>query len=191
MAAPPSSGHRRPSPTTRSRRRIHRNHSPTPSAATSLLPVMKARLPGNVTGPSPLPSTKATPLDLTLADFVASAAMRTGAHREAPRHYAHVFYPLTGFTAESTILPRTRRCRPPHLPEFQGKTLLRVSPMRRAPQRRPSRHVSRRGLHRQDVTSPAYHSGEPQRQYLCIPTISSRGPVEYLDKKICCAASRR
>ncbi|MDZ4688122.1 MAG: glutamine synthetase III, partial [Planctomycetaceae bacterium] len=63
------------------------------------LKVMKDRLPKNVYK-SVLKTVEAgEPLDATVADTVA-AAMKDWAIEKGATHYAHVFYPLTGITAE-------------------------------------------------------------------------------------------
>ncbi|GAB36517.1 glutamine synthetase III, partial [Gordonia otitidis NBRC 100426] len=60
---------------------------------------MKTRLPKHVFKAVAATIDNGVPLDPTLADYVA-AAMKDWAIEKGASHYAHVFYPLTGFTAE-------------------------------------------------------------------------------------------
>ena len=62
-------------------------------------PAMKSRLPKNVYKSVLATIEKGAPLDPVVADSVASA-MRDWALENGASHYAHVFYPLTGLTAE-------------------------------------------------------------------------------------------
>ena len=61
--------------------------------------VMKDRLPKPVFKSLMHTIDTASPLDPTIADPVASA-MKEWAVQKGATHYAHVFYPLTGLTAE-------------------------------------------------------------------------------------------
>ena len=60
--------------------------------------VMQRRLPKNVYKSVSDTIANGTKLDPTVADAVA-AAMRDWALEKGATHYAHVFYPLTGFMA--------------------------------------------------------------------------------------------
>src|SRR5258708_17354267 len=69
----------------------------------------------------------AKPLDPAVADVVATA-MKDWAMEKGATHYAHVFYPLTGLTAEkhdSFLEPGTDGA---SIAEFAGKTLIQGEP---------------------------------------------------------------
>ena len=82
------------------------------------LTVMQKRLPKSVYRSVLTTIEKSAPLDPAVADAVASA-MKDWALEKGATHYAHVFYPLTGLTAEkhdsfldrSVTAPRWRRSR--------------------------------------------------------------------------------
>jgi len=61
--------------------------------------VMQKRLPKSVYKSVLATIEKSTPLDPDVADAVASA-MKDWALEKGATHYAHVFYPMTGLTAE-------------------------------------------------------------------------------------------
>ena len=61
--------------------------------------VMQARLPKAVFRSVLATIDRSVPLDPSIADIVASA-MKDWAIEKGATHYAHVFYPLTGLTAE-------------------------------------------------------------------------------------------
>src|SRR6478672_9318591 len=63
------------------------------------LTVMQKRLPKSVYKSVVSTIERSTPLDPDVADAVASA-MKDWAMEKGATHYAHVFYPLTGLTAE-------------------------------------------------------------------------------------------
>ena len=71
---------------------------------------MKSRLPKIVYNSVLATIEKGAPLDPAIADVVASA-MKEWALEKGASHYAHVFYPLTGLTAEKhdCFLGRTAR----------------------------------------------------------------------------------
>ena len=91
------------------------------------LSVMKSRLPKHVFKAVSATIDKGAPLDPTLADYVASA-MKDWAIEKGASHYAHVFYPLTGFTAEKHDSFLEPDGSDGSLAEFQGKTLLQGEP---------------------------------------------------------------
>jgi glutamine synthetase len=70
-------------------------------------------------------------LDPAVADAVA-VAMKDWALEKGATHYAHVFYPLTGLTAEKHDSFFEPNGDGSSLAEFAGKTLPRGSPTRRA-----------------------------------------------------------
>ncbi|WAC54409.1 glutamine synthetase III [Gordonia sp. SL306] len=147
------------------------------------LSVMKARLPKHVFKAVSATIDKGAPLDPTLADYVASA-MKDWAIEKGASHYAHVFYPLTGFTAEkhdSFLEPDSSGA---SLAEFQGKTLLQGEPDASSfPNGGLRGTFEARGYTGWDVTSPAYIMENPNGNTLCIPTIFISWTGEALDKK--------
>ena len=76
--------------------------------------VMKERLPKPIYKALVAAIDSGAELDPTIADVVASAMKGLGRSRKGATHYAHVFYPLTGLTAEkhdSFLVPGRRgRC---------------------------------------------------------------------------------
>ncbi|MGW0038259.1 glutamine synthetase III family protein [Gordonia sp. NPDC003376] len=147
------------------------------------LSVMKSRLPKHVFKAVSATIDKGAPLDPTLADYVASA-MKDWAIEKGASHYAHVFYPLTGFTAEkhdSFLEPDPSGA---SLAEFQGKTLLQGEPDASSfPNGGLRGTFEARGYTGWDVTSPAYILENPKGNTLCIPTIFISWTGEALDKK--------
>ncbi|MGV9710879.1 glutamine synthetase III family protein [Gordonia sp. NPDC003424] len=147
------------------------------------LGVMKQRLPKHVFKAVAATIDKGAPLDPTLADYVASA-MKDWAIEMGASHYAHVFYPLTGFTAEkhdSFLEPDGSGA---SLAEFAGKTLLQGEPDASSfPNGGLRGTFEARGYTGWDVTSPAYILENPNGNTLCIPTIFISWTGEALDKK--------
>ncbi|GAB89492.1 glutamine synthetase III family protein [Gordonia rhizosphera] len=147
------------------------------------LSVMKARLPKHVFKAVSATIDKGAPLDPTLADYVA-VAMKDWAIEKGATHYAHVFYPLTGFTAEkhdSFLEPDSSGA---SLAEFQGKTLLQGEPDASSfPNGGLRGTFEARGYTGWDITSPAYILENPNGNTLCIPTIFISWTGEALDKK--------
>lgn len=123
-------------------------------------------------------------LDVSSADVVA-AAMRDWAMERGATHYAHVFYPLTGLTAEkhdSFLEPDHRG----HLlPEFSGKQLIQGEPDASSfPSGGLRSTFEARGYTAWDVTSPAYLIEGRNGTTLCIPTAFCSWTGEALDKKV-------
>ncbi len=122
-------------------------------------------------------------LDPTIADVVASA-MKDWAIEKGATHYAHVFYPLTGFTAEkhdSFLAPDGKGGA---LAEFAGKTLIQGEPDASSfPYGGIRATFEARGYTAWDVTSPAYILENPNGTTLCIPTAFVSWTGEALDKK--------
>ncbi len=144
---------------------------------------MKARLPKNVYKSVIGTIDKGAPLDPSVADAVASA-MRDWAIENGASHYAHVFYPLTGLTAEkhdSFLEPTADNS---SMAEFSGKTLLQGEPDGSSfPSGGIRSTFEARGYTGWDVTSPAYILENPNGNTLCIPTIFISWTGEALDKK--------
>ena len=144
---------------------------------------MKARLPKSVFRSVIATIEEGAPLDPTVADAVASA-MRDWAMENGASHYAHVFYPLTGLTAEkhdSFLEPSSDSS---SMAEFSGKTLLQGEPDGSSfPNGGIRSTFEARGYTGWDVTSPAYILENPNGNTLCIPTIFISWTGEALDKK--------
>ncbi|HVW80496.1 MAG TPA: glutamine synthetase III [Mycobacteriales bacterium] len=126
---------------------------------------------------------KAQPLDPTVADSVA-VAMKDWAMSKGATHYAHVFYPLTGLTAEkhdSFLEPNGDGTA---LAEFSGKTLTQGEPDASSfPNGGIRSTFEARGYTGWDVTSPAYILENPNGNTLCIPTVFVSMTGEALDHK--------
>ncbi len=144
---------------------------------------MRNRLPKTVFRSVIATIEKGAPLDPTVADAVASA-MRDWALENGASHYAHVFYPLTGLTAEkhdSFLEPSSDST---SMAEFSGKTLLQGEPDGSSfPNGGIRSTFEARGYTGWDVTSPAYILENPNGNTLCIPTIFISWTGEALDKK--------
>ena len=88
---------------------------------------MRKRLPKHVFKAVAATIDSGASMDPQIADYVA-VAMKDWAVEKGATHYAHVFYPLTGFTAEkhdSFLEPENDGS---SLAEFAGKTLLQGEP---------------------------------------------------------------
>ena len=131
--------------------------------------VMQKRLPKSVYKSVLATIEHSAPLDPAVADAVASA-MKDWAMEKGATHYAHVFYPLTGLTAEkhdSFLEPAGDGSA---LAEFAGKTLIQGEPdALQLPQRRPAQHLRGPRLHRLGRDQPGVRAGEPQRQHAVHP----------------------
>jgi glutamine synthetase len=145
--------------------------------------VMKDRLP-TATYESLLQTIESgDTLDPSVADVVASA-MKDWAIEKGATHYAHVFFPLTGATAEkhdSFITPSSdggARC------EFSGSQLIQGEPDGSSfPTGGIRQTFEARGYTIWDVTSPAYILENQNGTTLCIPTAFVSWTGEALDKK--------
>ena len=145
---------------------------------------MQARLPKSVYKSIVATIEKGAKLDPAVADSVA-AAMRDWALEKGATHYAHVFYPMTGLTAEkhdSFLEPVSRRDQT--LAEFAGKTLIQGEPDASSfPSGGLRSTFEARGYTGWDVTSPAYILENPNGNTLCIPTVFVSMTGEALDYK--------
>jgi len=123
------------------------------------------------------------PLDPSVADIVA-LAMKEWAMEKGATHYAHVFYPLTGLTAEkhdSFLEPEGDGS---SIAEFAGKTLTQGEPDASSfPNGGLRNTFEARGYTGWDVTSPAYILENPNGNTLCIPTVFVSMTGEALDYK--------
>ncbi len=145
--------------------------------------VMQKRLPKSVFRSVLATIEHAAPLDPLVADAVASA-MRDWAMEKGATHYAHVFYPLTGLTAEkhdSFLEPVGDGSA---IAEFAGKTLTQGEPDASSfPSGGLRNTFEARGYTGWDVTSPAYVLSNPNGNTLCIPTVFVSMTGEALDHK--------
>jgi glutamine synthetase len=145
--------------------------------------VMKTRLPKAVYQSLMRTIEAGATLDPSTADIVASS-MKDWAIEKGATHYAHVFYPLTGFTAEkhdSFLAPDGQGGA---IAEFAGKTLIQGEPDASSfPNGGIRATFEARGYTAWDVTSPAYILENPNGTTLCIPTAFVSWTGEALDKK--------
>ena len=121
-------------------------------------------------------------IDSSIADIVA-AAMKDWALSLGATHYAHVFQPLTGYTAEkhdSMLELENEKL----VPKFDGETLMFGEPDGSSfPNGGIRATNTARGYTAWDVTSPAYVMESPSGTTLCIPTVFISWTGEALDKK--------
>ena len=145
--------------------------------------VMQKRLPKSVFKSVIATIEHGAKLDPVVADAVASA-MKDWALEKGATHYAHVFYPLTGLTAEkhdSFLEPLSDGSA---LAEFAGKTLIQGEPDASSFSNGGLRNTfEARGYTGWDVTSPAYVLENPNGNTLCIPTVFVSMTGEALDHK--------
>ena len=144
---------------------------------------MKARLPKPVYQSLIDTINHGTALDPSIADTVA-AAMKEWAIEKGATHYAHVFYPLTGTTAEKHDSFLSPDGEGGAIAEFAGKTLIQGEPDASSfPNGGIRATFEARGYTAWDVTSPAYILENPNGTTLCIPTAFVSWTGEALDKK--------
>ena len=145
--------------------------------------VMKERLPKPVYKSLIKTIDAGTKLDPSVADVVASA-MKDWAIEKGATHYAHVFYPLTGLTAEKHDSFLSPDGDGGALAEFTGKQLIQGEPDASSfPTGGIRATFEARGYTAWDVTSPAYILENPNGTTLCIPTAFVSWTGEALDKK--------
>jgi len=144
---------------------------------------MRLRLPKSVFKSVVATIEKGAILDSAVADSVASV-MKDWALSRGATHYAHVFYPMTGLTAEkhdSFLEPVSDG---QTLAEFAGKTLIQGEPDASSfPSGGLRSTFEARGYTGWDVTSPAYILENPNGNTLCIPTVFVSMTGEALDYK--------
>lgn len=144
---------------------------------------MQLRLPKSVYKSVVATIEKGATLDPAVADSVASV-MKDWALSKGATHYAHVFYPMTGLTAEkhdSFLEPVSDG---QTLAEFAGKTLIQGEPDASSfPSGGLRSTFEARGYTGWDVTSPAYILENPNGNTLCIPTVFVSMTGEALDYK--------
>jgi len=144
---------------------------------------MQARLPKAVFKSVMATIEHSEPLDPSVADVVASA-MKDWAMEKGATHYAHVFYPLTGLTAEKHDSFLEPGADGKAIAEFAGKTLTQGEPDASSfPNGGLRATFEARGYTGWDVTSPAYILENPNGNTLCIPTVFVSMTGEALDHK--------
>ena len=127
-------------------------------------------------------------LDPKVADVVA-AAMKDWAMSKGATHYAHVFHPLTGLTAEKHDSFLSPDGKGGALTEFSGKLLIQGEPDASSfPSGGIRATAEARGYTAWDVTSFAYVLDGTT---LCIPTAFVSWTGEALDKKTPLLRSRQ
>ena len=145
--------------------------------------VMQKRLPKAVFKSVMATIEHSKALDPAVADVVASS-MKDWAMEKGATHYAHVFYPLTGLTAEkhdSFLEPGSDGS---SIAEFAGKTLVQGEPDASSfPNGGLRATFEARGYTGWDVTSPAYILENPNGNTLCIPTVFVSMTGDALDHK--------
>ncbi|MEM6334285.1 MAG: glutamine synthetase III [Planctomycetota bacterium] len=122
-------------------------------------------------------------LDCDVADAVAES-MKTWALEKGATHYAHVFYPLTGATAEKHDSFFDPDGDGGTIASFSGANLMQGEPDGSSfPNGGIRATFEARGYTIWDVTSPAYIMENPNGTTLCIPTAFVSWTGEALDKK--------
>lgn len=144
---------------------------------------MKKRLPAEALKSLQRTIDSGEKLDPSIADAVA-AAMRDWAIEKGATHYAHVFFPLTGLTAEKHDSFLTPDGNGAAIAEFSGRALIQGEPDASSfPSGGIRATFEARGYTAWDVTSPAYILENPNGTTLCIPTAFVSFTGEALDKK--------
>jgi glutamine synthetase len=145
--------------------------------------VMKERLPKTVYKSLMRTIEGGEPLDISVADAVANA-MKDWAIEKGATHYAHVFYPLTGLTAEKHDSFLSPNGGGSAIAEFSGELLIQGEPDGSSfPTGGLRPTFEARGYTAWDVTSPAYILENPNGNTLCIPTAFVSWTGIALDKK--------
>ena len=147
------------------------------------VPTMKSLLPKEIFKSVKKTIDSGAALEPRIADVVA-AAMKAWALEKGATHYAHVFYPLTGLTAEKHDSFLSPDGEGGAITEFSGKTLTQGEPDASSFPNGGIRGTSEaRGYTAWDVTSPAYLLESASGMTLCIPTAFVSWTGEALDKK--------
>ena len=145
--------------------------------------VMKDRLPKTAYKAVVKTMENGDKLDPSIADIVA-LAMKDWAIEKGATHYAHVFYPLTGSTAEKHDSFLTPESDGGVIMQFSGAQLIQGEPDGSSfPTGGIRATFEARGYTIWDVTSPAYILENPNGTTLCIPTAFVSWTGEALDKK--------
>ncbi len=144
---------------------------------------MKRRLPKEIFNSLAKTIETGGKLDASIADIVATA-IKDWAINKGATHYAHVFYPLTGMTAEKHDSFLSPDGKGGAITEFTGQQLIQGEPDASSfPSGGLRVTFEARGYTAWDVTSPAYILENPNGTTLCIPTAFISWTGEALDKK--------
>ena len=147
------------------------------------LSVMKERLPSHVYKSLQKTIQEGQTLDVSTADAIASA-MKAWAIEKGATHYGHIFYPLTGLTAEKNDSFFSPTSEGGALSEFSGETLMQQEPDGSSfPSGGLRQTHEARGYTAWDVTSPAYLAENPNGLTLTIPSAFVAWTGEILDEK--------
>lgn len=124
------------------------------------------------------------PLDPQVADSVA-AAMKDWAISKGADYFSHIFYPLTGFTAEKHDGFILSESNGKAITEFNGGLLIKGEPDGSSfPNGGIRQTNAARGYTAWDPTSPAYILKTRNGATLCIPSIFISWTGESMDKKV-------
>ena len=124
------------------------------------------------------------PLDAAVADDVA-AAMKTWALSKGANYFAHIFYPLTGASAEKHDSFIVTDASGKAITEFNGSLLTKGEPDGSSfPNGGIRQTNAARGYTFWDPTSPAYILETANGATLCIPSVFVSWTGEALDKKV-------
>ena len=146
--------------------------------------VQRQRLPKDVYKQLSATLAKGDALDTSLADSVA-LAMKEWAMEKGATHYAHIFQPLTGVTAEKHDSFYAPTGEGTALASFSGKELIQAEPDASSfPTGGLRATFEARGYTAWDPTSPAFIMENPNGALLCIPTAFVSWTGEALDNKI-------
>jgi len=145
--------------------------------------VMKNMLPKDVYKSLMATKTTGEKMDSAIAGPVA-AAMKEWAISKGATHYTHVFYPLTGLTAEKHDGFLAPDDEGGAIVEFDAKLLIQGEPDASSfPSGGLRATFEARGYTAWDVTNPAYILENPNGTFLCIPTAFISWKGHALDKK--------
>ena len=145
--------------------------------------VMQARLPKAVYKSLRKTIETGSPLEGSTADVVA-LALKDWALERGATHYAHIFQPLTGITAEKHDSFLEPDGKGGAIAEFNGKQLIQGEPDASSfPSGGIRATFEARGYTAWDVTSPCYLEETANGVTLCIPTAFVSWTGEVLDVK--------
>ncbi len=145
--------------------------------------VMKRMLPKDVYKSLMKTKTTGEEMDSSIAGPIA-AAMKEWALSKGATHYTHVFYPLTGLTAEKHDGFLTPDGEGGAIAEFDANLLIQGEPDASSfPSGGLRATFEARGYTAWDVTNPAYILENPNGTFLCIPTAFISWKGHALDKK--------
>lgn len=146
-------------------------------------PVMRSYLPANVWASIERIIHGEAHFDESIADAVAEA-MKTWALERGATHYAHVFFPLTGLTAEKHDSFYDPEANGASIARFNGSSLIQgESDASSFPSGGIRQTFEARGYTAWDVSSPAYLYDGVDGATLCIPTAFVSWTGDALDQK--------